>query len=128
MKMWKKKKKKKKKNEKDERKMKKTRKTETKIFCFRLFRFFSSLSRPFRFFLLFSFHIFIHCHPLQRYGLNFMSLAHREVSLKSITIFHPDRYTRKRVNKSMVKYNWCKISKTESLLQCYVSGRKFRKQ
>ena len=54
------------------------------------------------FFLFFSFHIFIHCHPLLSYGPNFKSLAHREVSLKSITKFLPDRHARKRVNKNMV--------------------------
>ena len=45
----------------------------------------------------------IHCHPLLKCDPNFKSLAHREVSLKSITKFRPDRQTRKRVNKNMVK-------------------------
>ena len=45
------------------------------------------------------------------------SLAPREVSLKSITKIYPDRHTRKRVNKKMVKirlikfyYNLVKLS------------------
>ena len=63
----------------------------------KLFRIYLSL------FLIFSFlfYIFIHFNP--RYGPNFKSLAHREVSLKSITKFRPERRTRKRVNKNMVK-------------------------
>ena len=55
-------------------------------------------------FVFFSFfsYIFIHCHALLSYDPNFKSLAHREVSLKSITKFRPDRQKRKRVNKNMV--------------------------
>ena len=41
------------------------------------FSFSSSFSRPFCF--LFFFHIFIHCHPLLSYGLNFKSLTHQKV-------------------------------------------------
>ena len=47
--------------------------------------------------------MFIHYHPLLDYGPNFKSLAHREVSLTSITKFHANRHTRKRVNKNMAK-------------------------
>ena len=65
---------------------------------------FSYLSLPL-FVFSFFFCIFIHCHPLLSYGPNFKSLTHWEVSLKSITKFRPDRHTRKRVNKNMVKIN-----------------------
>ena len=54
------------------------------------------------YYFFFFVHIFVHCHPLLSCSPNFKSLAHRQVSLKSITKFHPDRYTRKRVNKNMV--------------------------
>ena len=46
--------------------------------------------------------------------------AHREDSLKSITKFLPDRHTRKRVNKNMVK-NKCIFSR-----ECYISMKKYR--
>ena len=72
------------------------------IFCFRLFRFLHLSFVLFVFFFFF-FHIFIHFHPLLSYGPNFKSLAHREVSLKSIIKFHSDSHTRKRLNKNMVK-------------------------
>ena len=57
---------------------------------------------PFLFFFPFFFYIFIHYHPLLSNDPNFKSLAHRQVSIKSITKFCPDRQTRKRVNKNMV--------------------------
>ena len=60
------------------------------------------ISPPFLFFFFF-FHIFIHCHPVLSYDPNFKSLAHLEVSLKSITKFHPDWHTRKRININMMK-------------------------
>ena len=43
----------------------------------------------------------------------FKSLVHREVNLKSITKFHMDRNTRKRVIKNMVK---CRTYKANTLV------------
>ena len=65
------------------------------------------------------FHVFLllhfySCHALLIYGPNFKSLAHQEVSLKSITKFHSDRHTRKRVNKNMVK----NLQKKRKILSC----------
>ena len=49
---------------------------------------------------------------------------HREVSLKSITKFHPDRHTRKWVNKNMVK-SWKTVA---HVIKVYIHSTNRKKE